>query len=60
MNRYAVVRITPSGRPERLTTVYADNEAEAKEQAVKTLDQPGRRGILRQWQQSGAHVVVED
>lgn len=43
-----------------ITSVFAENDQEAKKEAARTLSRPGRYYILQQWQEDGGMVVTEE
>ena len=62
MKAWTVYTVSNSGKRVRVTTVYTHDEGsegEARDEARRTLDRPGRKDILRAWEESGAVVEPE-
>ena len=44
---------------QRIISTWADNKDQARKEAFRQLSKPGRRGILKQWQQAGSVIEKE-
>jgi hypothetical protein len=56
---YKFVAYSPNAQGQfsnRITSVYADNERDAKREVERALDRPGRRYLLVEWRAGGQYV----
>lgn len=59
MPRYAAMLLNSKGETAaRITSVIADDIEEATAELKRQLSQPGRRGLLKMWQEDG--YLVEE
>jgi hypothetical protein len=48
------------GRGDRIISVLAENEDDARKQIVEQLSRPGRTDYLAWWRATGEHILVEE
>ena len=56
---YKYVAYSPNARGEysnRIVSVYADNDQDARQEVYRALNRPGRRYLLREWQAGNLFV----